>query len=899
VSGTDASFFEITGNGLYIKAGTTLDYETKTSYSVTVNVDDTTVGSTPDASTIFTLAVTDVVNENPSSPIVIISEVTPWSSGNSPYMADWFEVTNTGASPVNITGWKMDDNSNAFANSVALRGVTTIPAGKSAIFIEGLADGSTDAALIASFSTAWFGSATPPTGLLIGAYGGSGVGLSTSGDAVNLFDATGNRITGVSFGASTTGFTFDNKAGLGSTTLPLPTISTLSVAGVNGAFLASDGVETGSPGAIAPNVIISEVTPWSSGNSPYAADWFEVTNTGAIPVSITGWKMDDNSNSFGSSVALRGVPTIPAGRSAIFFEGDPSGVTDATIIANLSTAWFGSATPPTGFLIGAYGGSGVGLSTSGDAVNLFDSLGNRVTGVSFGASTTGFTFDNKAGLGSTTLPLPTISTLSVAGVNGAFLASDGVETGSPGTIAASAIISEVAPWASGNTPYAADWFEVTNTGTLPVAITGWKMDDNSNSFGSSVALRGVTTIPAGKSAIFIEGLADGSTDATLITSFSKAWFGSATLPTGSLMGTYGGGGVGLSTSGDAVNLFDSLGNRVTGVSFGASTTGFTFDNKAGLGSTTLPLPTISTLSVAGVNGAFLASDEMETGSPGPIASVNHAPTAVVLNNPVNTIPENANTTTRIKVADITVTDDALGTNVLSLSGTDASFFEILSNALYLKANTSLDFETKSSYAVTVAVDDPIVLSTPDATTSLTLAVTDINEASFFLHGTGTTADPAMLFLNTTAPTGSTSKYKDSGAVSFSGGNPWKEIGIWGGASPRGTFTATSFRTWIGLKNSDDQGTRFDLRVEVYKNAVLAASGEAYCIQGVTRISAVTTMLALSGLSGMPFTDGDELSVRVLTRIGTAAGAFCGGHSNATGVRLYFDAAAMASQLFPN
>ena len=67
-------------------------------------------------------------------------------------------------------------------------------------------------------------------------------------------------------------------------------------------------------------------------------------------------------------------------------------------------------------------------------MNLFDALGNRITGVSFGASTTGFTFDNTAGLGSTTLPLPVVSTLSVAGVNGAFVAADGVETGSPGTI---------------------------------------------------------------------------------------------------------------------------------------------------------------------------------------------------------------------------------------------------------------------------------------------------------------------------------------------------------------------------------------------------------------------------------------------------------------------------------
>ncbi|MGF1992052.1 MAG: SdiA-regulated domain-containing protein, partial [Nostoc sp. ZfuVER08] len=111
VTGTDANFFEVDSTGLYIKAGTVLDYETKTSYSVIVNVDDPTLGSTPDAIANFTLAVTDVVNETPSLPNVIISEVSPWSSGNSPYGADWFEVTNTGTSTIDITGWRIDDDS--------------------------------------------------------------------------------------------------------------------------------------------------------------------------------------------------------------------------------------------------------------------------------------------------------------------------------------------------------------------------------------------------------------------------------------------------------------------------------------------------------------------------------------------------------------------------------------------------------------------------------------------------------------------------------------------------------------------------------------------------------------------------------------------------------------------
>ena len=176
-------------------------------------------------------------------------------------------------------------------------------------------------------------------------------------------------------------------------------------------------------------IIVSEVAPWSSGNSPVGADWFELTNTGALAVNIAGWKVDDNSNSFGSSVALTGVTSIAAGQSVIFIES----ATPATTNASFVNTWFGT-TPPAGLTIGSYSGSGIGLSTVGDAVNIYDTAGVLQSNVIFGASTTVApfrTFDNAAGL------TGTITTLSSVGINGAFAAlNDGVEIGSPGTITA-------------------------------------------------------------------------------------------------------------------------------------------------------------------------------------------------------------------------------------------------------------------------------------------------------------------------------------------------------------------------------------------------------------------------------------------------------------------------------
>lgn len=420
LSGPDASIFEITGAGLYIKAGTVLDYETKTSYNVTINVDDATVGAVPDASVNFILSITDVVAESSQAATVSISEVAPWSSGNSLVGADWFEVTNNGNTVLDITGWKIDDSSKSFASALALNGITSIAPGESVIFLETSASNS--ATVIANFKSAWFDT-NVPANLQVGSYTGSGAGLSTGGDEVNLFDAGGNLKSNVTFGVATTNKTFNNAAGLTNTA-----ILTLSQVGVNDAFAAkNDANQIGSPGTTG-KLFISEVAPWSSGDSPVGADWFEVTNTKATAVDITGWKVDDNSQSPAAAVALNGITSINPGESVIFIEtNDLAGKT--TVFLN---NWFG-ANSPSGLKIGNYTGSGIGLSGSGDQVNLYNGVSSTpVASVLFGVSSTGTfkTFDNTDGLNTITTA---VTQLSAAGTNGAFTAvSNSTEIGSPG-----------------------------------------------------------------------------------------------------------------------------------------------------------------------------------------------------------------------------------------------------------------------------------------------------------------------------------------------------------------------------------------------------------------------------------------------------------------------------------
>ena len=110
------------------------------------------------------------------------------------------------------------------------------------------------------------------------------------------------------------------------------------------------------------------------------------------------------------------------------------------------------------------------------------------------------------------------------------------------------------------------------------------------------------------------------------------------------------------------------------------------------------------------------------------APINQAPTNITLQNPITTLSEGTSTTTRLKVADIVITDDGLGSNTISLTGVDAASFEVEGTVLYIKKDTKLDYETKNSYGVTVNVDDTTVGNTPDVFTNFTLTVTDVNYA---------------------------------------------------------------------------------------------------------------------------------------------------------------------------
>ena len=91
------------------------------------------------------------------------------------------------------------------------------------------------------------------------------------------------------------------------------------------------------------------------------------------------------------------------------------------------------------------------------------------------------------------------------------------------------------------------------------------------------------------------------------------------------------------------------------------------------------------------------------------------------------LAENADTAAGVWVASVAIVDDSFGTNTVTLGGADSALFEIRrGNEIWLKSGTTLDYETKAAYALTVAVDGTGEGKAP-APQDFTLNIGDVDE----------------------------------------------------------------------------------------------------------------------------------------------------------------------------
>ncbi len=340
----------------------------------------------------------------PSNAVVRITEYMYSSPGG-----EFIEITNMGATPVDMTGWSYDDSAR-IVGAFSLSAFGTLAAGESAVITDADA---------AAFRTFW---GLAGSVKVIGNLGLAGVGNNLGrNDEINIFDASGAVVDRLTYGDENFPGTVrtQNASGwpcnfaVGANDITGWVLS--AVADAQGSVTL--GGATGRPGSftLAPcaggdpigaccnldgtcndaltqvvcesgggtwqgadtlcaNVQCSQpsgpmmrITEWMYSPVGTAGEFVEFTNIGATPVDMTGWSYDDDSR-IPTTVSLSAFGVVAPGESVILAESD------ATVFR---TEWGLAAT------VKVIGLNGTNLGRN-DEINLFDATNTLVDRLTFG-----------------------------------------------------------------------------------------------------------------------------------------------------------------------------------------------------------------------------------------------------------------------------------------------------------------------------------------------------------------------------------------------------------------------------------------------------------------------------------------------------------------------------------
>ena len=215
---------------------------------------------------------------------------------------------------------------------------------------------------------------------------------------------------------------------------------------------------------------------------------------------------------------------------------------------------------------------------------------------------------------------------------------------------------------------------------------------------------------------------------------------------------------------------------------------------------------------------------------------------------------------------ISATDAENDTLTYSLGGTDAAAFSIVSTTGQLQTNADLDYETKFSYAVTVSVSDG---NGGRDTIDVTINVTDMNELPEFLDGDSTTrsvAENTPAGINIGAPVAATDQDGSPTTYSFDSLSP----------NPDHDAFRVNYKTGqIQTKAALDYETK-----NAYQLTLLGRSNS----RGITQYVDISVTInvtdenEVAGNNAPVFTDGESTTFTVAednligTNIGTAIAA---------------------------
>jgi len=329
---------------------------------------------------------------------------------------EYVELTNVGATAVDMTGWSFDDDSE-IPGTVDLSAFGTVAPGESVILTETAA---------ADFRTAW--SLCDAVKVI----GGNTTNLSRN-DEINLFDASQQLVDRLAFGDQTFPGTIRannasgwvSAAGLGANDAAAWTLSTV---GDGEGSYASTGGDIGSPGkstratvaftACQPPAGVMRITEYMYGGAD--GEFVEFTNVGNAPIDLSGWSFSDSAEIPGA-VDLSAYGTVAAGESVILTEAD------ADVFRAVWNLCAGSK---------VIGGNTANLGRS-DEINLYDASQALIDRLTYGDQAFPGTIRangasgwvSAAGLGANNAAAWTLST--VGDGEGSHASTDG-DIGSPG-----------------------------------------------------------------------------------------------------------------------------------------------------------------------------------------------------------------------------------------------------------------------------------------------------------------------------------------------------------------------------------------------------------------------------------------------------------------------------------
>ncbi len=210
------------------------------------------------------------------------------------------------------------------------------------------------------------------------------------------------------------------------------------------------------------------------------------------------------------------------------------------------------------------------------------------------------------------------------------------------------------------------------------------------------------------------------------------------------------------------------------------------------------------------------------------------PPTLMLENLVTGLPEDTPTADTVKIADIRITDDALGTNNLRLLGSDAGMFMIAGPELLLKRGALLDFETNKDLTITIELDDPDLPGSPEDSALVAVSITDINEApSLHLNNVITTL---------AEDTDTTAAVKVADIVVFDDALGTNIVGLAG--DDAGLFMVTGSQLFIkaGTVLDFETDAQLDVSIEAEDQSLPAPGGSFVMVIMITDVEEPETVL---------------------------------------------------------